>query len=103
MVRQQWQSEPTLHGVRDVTCEEDRSQVRWGRMPPHRHRLDALGRGDAYRGGLPPCCGAAVGGFSPARHQTRQLHGPAYREHAKARYSLQLPLFGEDDGEAETL
>jgi hypothetical protein len=32
-VRGQWQREHTSHGVRDVTCDEDRSQVRCGHMP----------------------------------------------------------------------
>jgi hypothetical protein len=33
LVRGQWQSENTSHGVRDVTCDEDRSQVRCGNIP----------------------------------------------------------------------
>jgi predicted transposase YbfD/YdcC len=32
-VRGQWQMENTSHWVRDVTCDEDRSQVRCGNMP----------------------------------------------------------------------
>lgn len=33
VVRQHWQIENKLHGVRDVTVDEDRSHVRCGRLP----------------------------------------------------------------------
>jgi predicted transposase YbfD/YdcC len=33
LVRQHWQSENQVHGVRDVTCDEDRSQGRCGSIP----------------------------------------------------------------------
>ena len=33
LVRGPWGIENTSHGVRDVTCDEDRSQVRCGNMP----------------------------------------------------------------------
>jgi hypothetical protein len=33
LVRGPWQSENQWHGVREVTCDDDRSQVRWGNMP----------------------------------------------------------------------
>ena len=33
LVRQHWQIEHQLHWVRDVTFDEDRSQVRCGRIP----------------------------------------------------------------------
>jgi predicted transposase YbfD/YdcC len=33
LVRGQWQIENQAHGVRDVTCDEDRSQVRCGSIP----------------------------------------------------------------------
>jgi predicted transposase YbfD/YdcC len=33
LVRQHWQLENTGHWVRDVTCDEERSQVRCGRLP----------------------------------------------------------------------
>jgi hypothetical protein len=33
LVRSQWQSEHQSHGVRDVTFDEDRSQVRCGNIP----------------------------------------------------------------------
>ena len=33
LVRQHWQIENKLHGVRDVTFDEERSQVRCGRIP----------------------------------------------------------------------
>jgi hypothetical protein len=34
LVRQPWQLENQVHGVREVTCEEDRSPVRCGSIPP---------------------------------------------------------------------
>jgi len=33
LVRQHWQIENPVHGVRDVTFDEDRSQVRCGSIP----------------------------------------------------------------------
>jgi predicted transposase YbfD/YdcC len=33
LVRQHWQIENKVHGVRDVTCDEDRSQGRCGSIP----------------------------------------------------------------------
>jgi hypothetical protein len=33
LVRGQWQIEHQAHGIRDVTCDEDRSQVRCGSIP----------------------------------------------------------------------
>jgi hypothetical protein len=33
LVRGPWQIENQSHGVRDVTCDEDRSQVRCGHIP----------------------------------------------------------------------
>jgi len=33
LVRGQWQIENQAHWVRDVTCDEDRSQVRCGNLP----------------------------------------------------------------------
>jgi hypothetical protein len=33
LVRQPWQLENNLPGVREVTCDEDRSHVRSGRIP----------------------------------------------------------------------
>ena len=38
-VRGQWQIENRSHGVRDVTCDEERSQVRCGSLP---HVMAAL-------------------------------------------------------------
>jgi hypothetical protein len=39
LVREQWPIEPQAHGVREVTCDEDRSQVCCGHMP---HVMTAL-------------------------------------------------------------
>ena len=39
--------------------------------------------------------------YGMARHHL--FKAQTYREHAKARYGLQLPLFGEDDGERGVL
>jgi CBS domain-containing protein len=45
-----------------------------------------------------PTCHAP--GMRRPRHQTRlAFKAQTYRDHAKARYGLQLPLFREDDGE----
>ena len=33
LVRQHWQIENQVHGVRDVTCDEDRAHVRCGSIP----------------------------------------------------------------------
>jgi hypothetical protein len=73
---QHWPIEHKASWVLEVTCDEARSHVRYGRVSHHRHQLDALGRGDESRGGLPPFCGAAVVGFRPARDQTRPFNGP---------------------------
>jgi hypothetical protein len=78
LVRQHWPIENQVHGVRDVTFDEDRSHVRGGRIPQHGHRLDALGRGDEYRSRLSPLCRPAVVGVSPDRHHTGKLNGPAW-------------------------
>ena len=37
--------------------------------------------------------------YNLARHHL--FKAQTYRDHAKARYGLQLPLFGEDDDEGE--
>ena len=66
--------------------------------------------GDAGRGAAGVRSGLGVGPeecrqvvayhYRMARHHL--FKAQTYREHAKARYSVQLPLFDEDDSEMDT-
>ena len=51
-MRGQWQNEHRLHGMRDVTCDEDRLQVRCGHIPhmiaAFRHTAIGLWRWAGY-------------------------------------------------------
>ena len=91
-VRQHWQIENQVHGVRTVTCEEDRSQVRCGSMPRGMAawRNTAIGlmhwAGETHiaaacrRFAAQPWWASALIGITPENYMALALKLQAYRE-----------------------